>query len=82
MDIDDFYEEISYEPRCISNYEMEEIFLPSEKTFNKSSLEDILDNIDEAFSEKLLRLIGPSRIILLDYREFILCYSIKNKINI
>ena len=54
--IDDFYEEIDYAPRYISNLEMEEVFLSVEKTF-KSSLEDILDNMNETFSEKLLSLI-------------------------
>ena len=36
---------------------MEEVFLTVEKTFNKSFLEDILENMDETFSEKLLSLI-------------------------
>ena len=64
--IDDFYEDENYAPRNIMNLEMEEIFeanyyskqiIHDEKSFNKESLESILDNMDETFSEMLLRLI-------------------------
>lgn len=64
--IDCFYEDENYAPRNIKNLEMEEIFeanyyskqiIHDEKSFSKESLESILDNMDETFSEMLLRLI-------------------------
>lgn len=53
--IDDFYEDENYFPRNINLLEMEEII--EEKSFDKKSLENILDNMDETFSQMLLRLI-------------------------
>ena len=64
--IDCFYEDENYAPRNIKNLEMEEVFeancyskqiIHDEKSFSKESLESILDNMDETFSEMLLRLI-------------------------
>ena len=64
--IDCFYEDENYAPRNIKNLEMEEIFeanyyskqiIHDEKSFSKESLESILNNMDETFSEMLLRLI-------------------------
>ena len=64
--IDCFYEDENYAPRNIKNLEMEEIFeanyyskqiIHDEKSFNKESLESILNNMDETFSEMLLRLV-------------------------
>ena len=64
--IDCFYEDENYAPRNIKNLEIEEIFeanyyskqiIHDEKSFSKESLESILDNMDETFSEMLLRLI-------------------------
>ena len=64
--IDCFYEDENYAPRNINDLEIEEIFeanyyskqiIHDEKSFSKESLESILDNMDETFSEMLLRLI-------------------------
>lgn len=63
--IDDFYEDDDYALRNRYEMEMEEVSYNDycsgesveEKTFNKRSLESILDNIDESFSQMLLRLI-------------------------
>ena len=64
--IDCFYEDENYAPRNIKNLEMEEVFeancyskqiIHDEKSFNKESLESILGNMDETFSEMLLRLV-------------------------
>ena len=64
--IDDFYEDEDYRLRDIYSLEIEEIYhddcnfqesIYETKDFNKRSLERILDNIDESFSQMLLRLI-------------------------
>ncbi len=64
--INDFYEDESYRLRDIYSLEIEEIYhddcnfqepIYETKDFNKRSLERILDNIDESFSQMLLRLI-------------------------
>ena len=64
--IDCFYEDENYAPRNINDLEIEEIFeanyyskqiIHDEKSFSKESLESILNNMDETFSEMLLRLI-------------------------
>ena len=64
--IDCFYEDENYAPININDLEIEEIFeanyyskqiIHDEKSFSKESLESILDNMDETFSEMLLRLI-------------------------
>ena len=64
--IDCFYEDENYAPRNINDLEIEEIFeanyyskqiIHDEKSFSKESLESILGNMDETFSEMLLRLI-------------------------
>lgn len=64
--IDDFYEDENYRLRDIYSLEIEEIYhddcnfqepIYETKDFNKRSLERILDNIDESFSQMLLRLI-------------------------
>lgn len=64
--INDFYEDENYRLRDIYSLEIEEIYhddcnfqepIYETKDFNKRSLERILDNIDESFSQMLLRLI-------------------------
>ena len=64
--IDDFYEDEDYRLRYTDLLEIEEIYqddcdfqepIYETKDFNKRSLESILDNIDESFSQMLLRLI-------------------------
>ena len=64
--IDCFYEDENYAPRNINDLEIEEIFeanyyskqiIHDEKSFSKESLESILGNMDETFSEMLLRLV-------------------------
>lgn len=64
--IDDFYEDEDYRLRDRYTLEIEEIYhddcnfeesIYKIKDFNKRSLENILDNIDESFSQMLLRLI-------------------------
>lgn len=64
--IDCYHEEENYVRRKRKTIEMEEIFdsnycleekIYEKKSFNKRSLEKILDNIDESFSQMLLRLI-------------------------
>ena len=64
--IDCFYEDENYVSRERLTLEMEEIFdsnscleeiIYDEKSFNKKSLENVLNNIDESFSQMLLRLI-------------------------
>lgn len=64
--IDDFYEDEDYKLRDTDLLEIEEIYqddcdfqepIYETKDFNKRSLESILDNIDESFSQMLLRLI-------------------------
>ena len=64
--INDFYEDENYRLRDTYSLEIEEIYhddydfqepIYETKDFNKRSLERILDNIDESFSQMLLRLI-------------------------
>lgn len=64
--IDDFYEDEDYRLRDTDLLKIEEIYqddcdfqevIYETKDFNKRSLESILDNIDESFSQMLLRLI-------------------------
>lgn len=64
--IDDFYEDEDHRLRYTDLLEIEEIYqddcdfkevIYETKDFNKRSLENILDNIDESFSQMLLRLI-------------------------
>ncbi|MDU4862479.1 MAG: macro domain-containing protein [Terrisporobacter othiniensis] len=64
--IDDFYEDEGYRLRDTDLLKIEEIYqddcdfqevIYETKDFNKRSLESILDNIDESFSQMLLRLI-------------------------
>ncbi|MEW9077237.1 macro domain-containing protein [Terrisporobacter glycolicus] len=64
--IDDFYEDEDYRLRYTDLLKIEEIYqddcdfqevIYETKDFNKRSLESILDNIDESFSQMLLRLI-------------------------
>lgn len=64
--IDDFYEDDDYALRNIDRFKLEEIYhndcyfdesIYETKDFNKRTLESILDNIDESFSQMLLRLI-------------------------
>ncbi|WP_419727137.1 macro domain-containing protein [Terrisporobacter petrolearius] len=64
--IDDFYEDEDYRLRDTDLIKIEEIYqddcnfqevIYETKDFNKRSLESILDNIDESFSQMLLRLI-------------------------
>ncbi|WP_343337513.1 O-acetyl-ADP-ribose deacetylase [Terrisporobacter petrolearius] len=64
--IDDFYEDEDYKLRDTDLLEIEEIYqddcdfqevIYETKDCNKRSLESILDNIDESFSQMLLRLI-------------------------
>lgn len=64
--INDFYEDENYRLRDTYSLEIEEIYhddcnfqepIYETKDFNKRSLERILDNIDESFSQMLLRII-------------------------